>query len=160
MVDAGRDMTYNPYKKYSSSWWRFWLNLPSDIFAFINRILDYTPLLWEDRDWDHADLLRMIRFKIRRMRKHMEKHAIIAHAEDHVTEMAQADVLLRNIIEEDPDDEWSAHYYQWDAHKKSFRDCKNPQEHTRALMLSQVRTERNWQQLWRHFDKYMRGWWD
>lgn len=153
-------MRYNPYKKYSSYWWKFWLNFPWDILHFVERMYDYAPLLWEDRDWDHAYLLRMMRFKIRRMRVNMEKYAIIAHAEDHVAEMAQADVLLRNVIEEDPDDEWSTHYSQWDSHIKRFTDCKNRREHMKSLNLSRAREERNWQNLWRHLDKYTRGWWD
>lgn len=151
-------MSYNPYGKYSLSWWKFWLIVPSDILDCIKRIWDYLPLLWEDRDWDHVYLLHMMRFKIRRMRDHMENHAIVAHSEDHVVEMAQADVLLRNVVDDDPDDEWLTHYYQWDVHIKAFADCKNQPEHMKALDKSIARVERNWRKVWRHLEKHARGW--
>lgn len=153
-------MSYNPYKKYSSYWWRFWLRLPHDIFVFIVRMRDYAPLIWEDRDWDYSSLLHIMRFKIRRMRDCIGGNSLTAHCEDNVAEMAKADVLLRNVIEEDPDDEWSQHYSQWDSHIKAFKDCKNQREHRRSLNLSHLREERNWRALWRHMDKYLRGWWD
>src|SRR5258708_1200808 len=136
-------MSYNPYKKYSTSWWRFWLQLPRDLVDCVVRVIDYMPLLWDDRDWDYNCALRFLRFKLLRLRKHMEKHAIIAHAEDVIAELARVDVLLRNVIEEDPDDEWLNHYYQWDSHIKAFGDCKNRREHTRTLHLSHSREERN-----------------
>jgi hypothetical protein len=148
---------YNPYRKYCSSWWRFWLNVPADLLAFAKKLYDYAPILWEDRDFDHGYLLRMMRFKIRRMREHMEKHAIIAHAEDYVAEMALADVLLRNVQDEDPDDEWSLHWNQW--HNK-FKCSASKKVCNKALSDTHRRTERNWKRLWRHMDKYMRGWWD
>jgi hypothetical protein len=153
-------MSYNPYRKYCVRWWKFWLNMPSDVLAFLRRVWDYAPLLWEDRDWDQAYLLRLMRFKIRRMRASMEKCAIMAHTEDVIAEMARADVLLRNVVDEDPDDEWSQHYSQWDSHIKAFKDCKNQREHRKALKLSLVREEKNWHDLWKHLDKYLRGWWD
>jgi hypothetical protein len=153
-------MSYNPYRKYCSRWWKFWTYVPGDIWDFIVRLYDYAPLLWEDRDWDHAHLLRMMRFKINRMRHHMETHAIIAHAEDHVAEMAQAEVMLRNIDDEDPDDEWSMHWNQWHVSLKDFNDCKDPLGCQKALRATHRRERRNWHGLWKHLDKYMQGWWD
>lgn len=153
-------LSYNPYRKYCSRWWYYWLNLPGDVSSFIGRILDYAPLLWEDRDWDHAYLLRIMRFKIRRMRRHMEHHAIIADAEDHIAEMAQADVLLRNVEDEDPDNEWSMHWAQWHHGDIGLNDCKNPRECAASNKASFERERRNWRKLWRHFEKYAGGWWD
>lgn len=152
-------MSYNPFIKYSSLWWRFWLHLPGDVFCFLVRIWDYAPLLWEDRDWDYAYLLRMMRFKIQRMRKSMERNTVIANAEDYVAETAAIDVLLRNVIDEDPDDEWSMHYDMCDDHTTGFGACKNRLEHGTAFSLSAAREKRNWKALWRHFDKYLLGWW-
>jgi hypothetical protein len=153
-------MSYNPYKKYCSRWWAYWLNMPGDIKDFILRVWDYAPLLWEDRDWDYNCALRLVRFKLRRLRQHMEQHAIIAHAEDVVAELARADVLLRNVVDEDPDEEWSTHYFQWCQHAKSFNDCGNQKEHMRALRQTRMREERNWHTLWAYFDEKMRGWCD
>ena len=151
---------YNPYKKYCWAWWRFWLNLPGDIWDFICKMRAYAPLLWEDRDWDFNGTMRIMRFKLRRLRDHIDQHAFIAHREDVVAQLAKVDVMLRNVIDEDPDDEWSMHYHQWDAHIRSFKDCKNPKEHKRALKLTWEREQRNWFSLWRYISKNARNWWD
>jgi len=153
-------VSYNPYRKYCGRWWKFWTYVPGDIWDFIVRMWEYAPLLWEDRDYDHAHLLRMMRFKINRMRRHMEKHAIIAHAEDHVAEMAQMDVMLRNVEDEDPDDEWSMHWNQWHMHLKNLNDCKDSVGCQKALRATSRRERRNWHAIWKHLDKYAGGWWD
>lgn len=153
-------MTYNPYKEYCGSWWRYWLNLPGDLCAFVKRVYDYLPLLWEDEDYDFNATLRLMRFKLLRLRRHMEGHKIIAHAEDVVAELARTDVLLRNIVEEDPDDEWSLHWNQWHAGVTDLNDCKNKRECRRANQASFKRNERNWHRLWRYLDKHARGFWD
>jgi hypothetical protein len=153
-------MSYNPYRKFCDRWWWYWTNVPGDVWDFIVRVYDYLPFLWEDRDWDFNCTLRLVRFKLRRLKGHLERHSILAHTEDRVAELAKVDVLLRNILDEDPDDEWSQHYNQWDIGTKSWKECKNKREHYRSLRLTRRREERNWHRVWRYIDKYARGWWD
>lgn len=155
-------MKYNPYRKYCSAWWRYWLNLPGDVWEFLCRLYDYAPILWADRDFDFAYLLRLMRFKIKRMRKAIELNAVIAHAEDVIAEMAKADVLLRNVVDEDPDDEWSIHWSRWHTGAKHLNDpCAAPGASCRlALDFTRKREERNWRKLWAYFEKHMQGWWD
>lgn len=152
--------SYNPYKTYSSYWWKYWLNLPCDITSYFQRIWEYRFILWHDNDWDFSSVERMMRFKLKRISKHISDHALICHTEDKVAELARVDVMLRNVIDEDPDDEWSMHYYQWDQHIKGFKDCKNQREHKRALKLSWERQKRNWHSLWKYIEKYAQGWSD
>lgn len=153
-------MSYNPYKKYCGAWWRYWLNLPGHIGQYLKRIWDYRTLLWEDNDYDFNSVMRIMRFKLKRLRHHFEEHKIIAHAEDNVAALARVDVMLRNVIEKDPDDEWFLHYHRWDAYIKGFKDCKNPKEHRQALDLTWKREQRNWFCLWRYIAKNARNWWD
>ena len=154
-------MSYNPYRKYCGRWWKFWTYVPGDIWDFIVRLWEYAPLLWEDRDWDFTYTLRILRFKLRRQRKHMESHAIIAHAEDVVAELAQADVMLRNLIDEDPDDEWSMHWAQWHAYDRDLNyKCKAQKECHQSLEKTRGRDVRNWKVIWKHIEKYAQGWWD
>lgn len=152
-------MDYNPYRKYCSSWWLYWRYFPMDVLRFVTRVWDYLPLLWEDRDWDYVYLLRLLAFKLRRMRPLVE-NGPGAHAKDRALEMARAEILLRNVVDEDPDDEWSFHYNQHHIGKAWNQDCTNLEECKRSLAQTQIRDRRNWKQLWRHFDKHMQGWWD
>lgn len=151
---------YNPYRKYSSYWWRYWLNFPGDVYQFFIRLKDFAPLLWQDNDYDFNATLHIVRFKLRRLRKHLEDHSIIAHAEDHVAELARADVLLRNVIEEDPDDEWSMHYNQWHIGKDLNEDCGAKEECHKSCNASMDRMQRNWFKLWAYVANRARGWWD
>lgn len=151
---------YNPYRKYCRSWWRHWLRLPGDVVEFLRRLWYYAPVIWEDRDFDFIPFLKIIRLKLLRVRKVMENHSMAAHAEDRVAELAKADVLLRNVLEEDPDDEWSMHYNQWHIGQRDGINCKVRRDCDHALVASANRTERNWRRLWRHIEKYSRGWWD
>lgn len=154
-------MSYNPYRKYSSYWWKFWLNLPSDTKLFFKRIWLYREFLWHDNDFDYSAVLHVMRFKLKRLRKHMEEHAIIAHAEDRVAELARVDVLLRNVIDEDPDCEWSLHHDQWHQNKELNDPCPLSEEAChQACMDGMAREERNWHELWKYIDDHMRGWWD
>lgn len=153
-------MSYNPYRKYCGHWWKFWTYVPGDIWDFIVRMWEYAPLLWSDRDYDFVHLLRIMRFKLRRMRTHTESYAILAHAKDVVAELAQADVMLRNLVDEDPDDEWSMHWNQWHMNIKGLGDCKDPIGCRKARRATSRRERRNWHAIWSHLDKYAGRWWD
>lgn len=157
-------MSYNPYRPFCSYWWRYWLHLPQDIKWFFKRIYLYRSFLWNDNDYDYAAFLHIMRFKLRRLRKHMEEHAITAHAEDRVAELAHADVLLRNIVDEDPDDEWSMHCDQWHSLRDDDWDLSKcgagKDVCTKACMDSFERQKQNWHKLWVYIEKHMQGWWD
>ena len=155
--------SYNPYRKYSSYWWKYWLNFPGDVLWFFKRIWSYREILWHDNDFDFASVLHIMRFKLKRMRKHMEEHAISANSEDTVAELAQVDVLLRNVMDEDPENEWSRHCDQWHHYLKdgwNLNQCKAKRERSKSVKAGMKREEENWHKLWVHIDQYMRGWWD
>ena len=40
----------------------------------IKRFIIWFPIIWKDEDWDSAYLLEIIRFKISRMRREIEKN--------------------------------------------------------------------------------------
>lgn len=152
-------MSYNPYRKYSSFWWKFWGHLPSDIRDFVVRLWTYAPLIWEDRDWDYAFLLRMIKFKLKRMQP-IIRDGIALHSHHKALEIHQAEIMIENIFE-DPDDEWMMHHGAWHQGKELDDPCPQSEEEChKALMASHHRDERNWHALWKHLDDNMRGWWD
>lgn len=154
-------MSYNPYRPFTSYWWKYWLHLPYDIKWFFKRIYIYRHFLWEDNDYDFASILHIMRFKLRRLRDHLDQHGHLAHKEDRVAELARVDVLLRNVVEEDPDDEWSMHHSQW-HHNKDLNDpCPESEEAChKACFDGMEREQRNWHELWKYIDEHMRGWWD
>ncbi len=123
------------------------------------KLWDWLPIIWADEDWDFAYLLRLMQFKLSRMRPVIENgHS--TECMDRAKEILTAEILLRNVVDEDPEDEWSAHYTQYDAHIDSTSDCANPNEHWMALELSAFRERRNWAALWSHLEAHAQGWWD
>ena len=152
-------MSYNPYQKYSSYWWKYWWNLPYDLVFFLKRLRLYAPLLWEDRDFDYAYLLRLIKFKLQLMRPVIE-NGVAAHAHQKAIEIHQAEVMIDNIYE-DPDDELSLHYDQWHRNTEFNEPCRQSDEEChKAVTASLERNERNWRILWDHLRDKMQGWWD
>lgn len=126
----------------------------------IKKVIEWLPLIWRDEDWDFCYLLYLMRYKLQRMSKCIGDVKIISHTEDVVAELAKADVLLRNVIEEDPDDEWNLHYNQWHIGKEMNDRCNAENECHRDLALSAKRSATNWHKLWKHLDKYAQGWWN
>lgn len=154
-------MSYNPYRKYCSYWWKYWRNMPYDTWDFLKRLYEYAPLLWEDNDYDFNSVLHIMRFKFKRLRNHIERDGIGVHSEDRVAELARVDVLLRNVMDEDPDDEWSTHYNQWHTGKAINEPCAlGDTVCYKAIMASHKREVQNWTKLWKFIQDHMQGWWD
>lgn len=152
-------MSYNPYVRYSSYWWRYWLNGPFHVCSFLKRVWDYRKPLWEDNDYDYAAIIHMMRFKFKRLRNHMERHGLALDTEDRVAELAYVDMLFRNALDEDPDNEWTLHwdrFHTWTAEL----ECHAERECAIAAKLAEERAARNWHTLWKYLDKHMQKWWD
>lgn len=63
----------------------------------IKRFIAWFPIIWRDEEWDAAYLYEIMRFKISRMGKSMEKNAIHVGYEKRVREMKVAQELLSRI---------------------------------------------------------------
>lgn len=62
----------------------------------ILRLISWFPVIWKDEDWDEVYLFEIMRFKISRMRKNMEKKTITTWKK-YSDEMKQAEYLLRRM---------------------------------------------------------------
>lgn len=83
----------------------------------VKRFIAWTPILWQDEDWDAESLYRIMRFKISRIRNTIEEN--MRHGGDDIIikEMKQAEFLLRRI-------EGSDYYYDLrDAWVRDFCSC-------------------------------------
>jgi hypothetical protein len=77
---------------------------PNGFFSQVVKIFQWIPLLWRDFDYDHMFLLKIMRYKIQRMRKYQEKHSVVECPEVMIDEMKEAERLLTNLIEENYED--------------------------------------------------------
>ena len=69
--------------------------------SFVRRVIDFIPILWHDRDWDHSYLYTLLQFKIKRMRIYHEKYSHIANSDKIIKQMRLAELLIQRIKEDD-----------------------------------------------------------
>lgn len=90
------------------------------LISNIKRIIDYTPLLWKDRDWDHSYLMDMIQFKLLRI----EKTLIKGHCEHNLHLMrdlrSMINLLKRHSKNDYNDMVFKDHIKKWGKLKFNF----------------------------------------
>ena len=62
-----------------------------ELFDRCKKIIDYIPLLWNDRDWDYYHILNMLHFKLKRVHKEIYVNPI------HEVEGIEEEALLNCI---------------------------------------------------------------
>lgn len=70
------------------------------LFKRIKSVLSWIPFLWSNYDWSYGDLLRLIAFKIGRMRKEFESSKYVRHPKKQLRKMKTCEVLLNRIADE------------------------------------------------------------
>src|SRR5690349_19582475 len=66
---------------------------------FVGRLGAWLPVLWRDEDYDYHHLLRIMKFKIGRMRQHIKKHQIVLDADTQAHRMKVAELVIGRILE-------------------------------------------------------------
>lgn len=180
-------------RDYKRTWWEnFWYPIEwklKDIWAlhwkipqFIKRVIDYAPLLWTDRDWDHLYLLQMLQFKIKRMREHNEQCSFHMSADSVVQQMKYAEEVLERLIQNDylvnclhSVEEKFGEPVMMErpvengciemkfTREKCLEDealFEEEKDKSRdAFMRADAMEQRDIDRLFRHLNKYYRGWW-
>lgn len=74
--------------------------IPRDIWEGIKNIFKWLPIIWKDRDWDHAYIMYALRFKINNIANYIEKWDRYIGCERDVERMRLC-VKLMDKLEED-----------------------------------------------------------
>jgi hypothetical protein len=106
----------------------------------IENLIAYAPIIWRDRDWDHADLTRLLEFKLRRMAAHFEKYGHHLSSERDAKQIREAAILCKRMALEDYEPE----RFQLAKDYKRI-DTMHRQDLERLCLL---------------LKKYLRNWWD
>ena len=67
----------------------------------IKRYIAWIPVLWKDENWDYAYLFEIMRFKISRMRKEIERNKRHVGYKEDLRQMKVAEELLRRVADSD-----------------------------------------------------------
>jgi hypothetical protein len=163
--------------KYTMS--QMWHNIIQHIqreIGWIKKSIEYAKFLRGDYDFDYSSMLKLLKYKIERMRKTIRNNNYVLKAEEICAQMEHAESLLQQLIDDDfGDEEYKAHNKKWgvdffpkDSTKwKVCHNVKTPSDEAqmrqefRDIMKKQddLRKECE-QQFFNHLAKYYRWWWD
>lgn len=120
-----------------------------NLLSFLKRLWAYLPVLWRDRDWDYAFLLRLMQLKISRMRLGMNDWP---SNRKHFKRMRVIELLIERLI---ADDYCRYEHDQWYNHDR-FND-----EKIRDIVLhAQHQEDQDWNMIFNLIKRYGRRWWD
>ncbi len=88
-----------------SCWGGFWGNIrwiPGMIYWGIKNIIIWTPVIWEDRDYDWGFLAKIMEFKFRKMSEYHTKWGVTINKDKMAQELMTCAELLKRIREDDP----------------------------------------------------------
>ena len=87
----------------------------------LKRFLAWFPVLWKDEDWDSAYLFEIMRFKISRIRKEIDRNKLHIGYEKDVRDMKVAEDLLARFAGDDF--YWTMFQAQQDTEKAGKCTC-------------------------------------
>jgi hypothetical protein len=71
-----------------------------DIPYGLKNLWDYFPLIWNDRDYDHSWLSRLMAFKLRRMQRGMKKYSYHLTAEHDARNIQICAYIMERLAED------------------------------------------------------------
>lgn len=157
-----------------------------DVCRFIKRVIEYSSILWKDKDYDYAYILDMIQYKIQRTREHIGHHNLLTNTQKYCNQMLEVEALIEFIRKDEfCEKEREAHDKKWgesvwnsipcnDGNKfagseirtvrlnvRTEKDRINERKEYRKLMNLEIQRSRNaWNRLFRLLNQNMRNWWD
>jgi hypothetical protein len=88
--------------------------LISKFLEGIKNLWKWRKIIWNDRDWDHYYLLKIVEFKLSNMSKNIRQYGIGESAEQIADELYRASTLTRILLEDnvfnESDEKLSAKY--------------------------------------------------
>lgn|SRR5574343_492330 len=142
---------WNPYKKGSGirklirSWYR-------NVKSGMTNLIDWAPVIWADRDWDHYFLLSILEKKISRMENYFKNSNICVANVKTAKQLKTCRILLQRLINED-------YYKELFFVSKTYRPGKNDYDKDK-LNHSEMMYNQDLNYLLKIFGKHLRGWWD
>lgn len=164
-----RDWKYFRYEVYSAvldTVVYSWLDPMINFTDFLKRCWDYIPLLWSDRDWDHAFLLNMMQFKIKRMKELHIRCKRHVGVEKTIKQLLICEQLLDRLAKDEYTDKtyqehnekWYPGMDIWD--RLNERNPKESKEFRKIMDHGEYMYQQDVDLFCKIFKKYHRKWWD
>lgn len=149
---------------------------PTRLYENTFHVLKWIPILWKDRDWDHAHLYSLMAFKLKMMKEHHRKYRVIGDWKKVADEIEVAEEALNRLIKDNYcENEWKEHYKKfpskWPNHKNWKRTAEGYLIQPRPARAESTSLRRNCKLeekarqadmdlFCKMFMDYSRGWWD
>lgn len=134
------------------------------LLRFIKRLWAYLPVIWDDEDWDYMYLLRLVQFKVGRMRSHIK--SCRAASPGYSQYQSRNKTLRRMSIVENLIGRLEAGEYCQYEHDEWSKNFVDANEFDSKYKLQQIiwhaeyLENRDWYMVWDIISKYARRWWD
>jgi hypothetical protein len=145
-----------------------WYGTLRSFFKSLKRTIEYIPVVWNNYDWDHVYLLKIMQYKIQRMRKHHEKVRLFVGVERTIDQLKLCEVLLDRLIKDDYTDElYKQHCDKWYPNQDIFERLKNHldepverREFKQIMDHEEYMRKQDMEYLCKVMTKHYRSWWD
>lgn len=154
-------------------------NFPSNLV----KLLQWIPIIWRDRDWDYIFLLKIMRFKMKRMHEHFEKYGQLVVTSQMVHQLQFCEKKIDEILEDNfIKAEMDAHTEKWGELNTDWYDTETPglsrldlyrpgarekgledqerEESQELYHLEETRREKAVELLFAVMRRNLRRWWD
>lgn len=153
-------------------------------WRWFKKCLGYSKILWNDYDFDWNSILRLLQYKIKRLREHIEYHHRHVDMPIHAAQMKHAEDLIQAYFDDNfCEDLEKAHEEKWGKGEMIFTPCEDkPKFSTMEIKYPKATTpEENEQannekheiyqkseearrecltEIFNHISKYIEYWWD
>lgn len=151
---------------------------------WLKKSFQYSLVLWNDYDFDHIYILKLLRYKLKRTRERIEKDNILVATNRISKQIKYAEFLIDRIENNDYfPEEYKKLEEKWGAAEMVFtpcedrpgfskldfvhEKCKTEEENEQAgdefhafYKRQDEESERDYDRLFRHLRKYIQRWWD
>ncbi len=128
------------------------------LLKFPIRLVQYSPILFHDQDWDYGYMINIIVFKLKRMRSCLEKSTISDHSLS-ITQINETIEHFRYHLEPErgvPEQEVrnlldcinENGVLEFNSEEKAYFDKLNEKE------------QESWEKAWNNIRMYGQNWWD
>ncbi len=142
-------------------------------FSNLKRLIQWIPIIWNDRDWDSSFLFSIMSYKISRIRKSIGKENRHTCAQKNCRDMRIAELYLNRIANGEENIQ-NAYFCTCTDHILKNGFCISCREYLGLLESIQIRRKRMkhpkklqrhnaeralWDNFISHFSKHSRKWW-
>ncbi|MEI8388802.1 MAG: hypothetical protein WCG23_02845 [bacterium] len=125
----------------------------------MERLFVWIPVLWRDEDWDFEYLLEIVRFKLNRMSKNIDKYSYHLHKDRDVKKIKE---VLSHIDHYKNIEKYAGDYVTEEETNLPIQDWLNRKLTSKQtyILKRNVELEKwHWQEIWRKISKNGQCWW-